>query len=982
MNKQNLIKSLQFFQSNNWWLKTLLIIFFSWLTVLIVTKIYVEILWFQELGYLTTFLFRFQTKIILGIATFIISASFLWLNLNLAEKHSWSQEKFNSLDSYHLQSQSPPLKLRYLIPILLGFSLLIAFGLVYYTLIANEIWQINIGLPNLKPPLPSPFEITIFKQFIQEVSKQTWQLFFIVLLIFLLLTKTDFWLKAIAIYQSLIFSLIISGNWIKFLRYLYEIPFKKEDPIFNLDLSKYIFQIPLWEIIQFWLQGLFLYAIIAVTLTYLLANKSLSEGKFIGFSRYQLRHIYGLSGGMMLIISGIHWLRRYLLLFSTRGVVYGAGYADINISLPRETICCFISFSIGIWLLIKTITGSGKRNYEKLKKRKQNKSLLPFSPIPFIIYFTVYLGGIILVELVQNTIVQPNELALEEKYIIKNIEQTRAGFNIDKIDVKTFNPEGKLDAQIIEKNHLTIDNIRLWDTRPILQANRQLQQIRPYYVFPDADIDRYTIKVSDNETEKKQGIIAARELDYNLIPKQAKTWVNEHLVYTHGYGFTFSPVNKVAEGGLPYYYVKDIGTAEDPGALNTSSPFIRDSIPIDEPRIYYGQLADTYVMTKTKVPEFDFPSGDQNVYTTYKGDGGIEIDSPFRRLIFAIYLQDWRMLFTRDFTNETRLMFRRNINDRIKAIAPFLYYDRHPYLVVAKGENKELDNLHWLIDGYTISDHYPYSDPGENQFNYIRNSVKVLINAENGKTTFYITDKSDPLIKAWQKIFPELFKPLEEMPITIKSHIRYPIDLFSTQSERLLTYHMNDPQVFYNREDQWQIPEEIYGNQVLSMEPYYLIMKLPIATKEEFILLHPYTPMSRPNLIAWLAARCDGKNYGKLLLYQFPKQKLIYGPDQIEALINQDPVISGQISLWNREGSKAIQGNLLVIPIEQSLLYVEPVYLEADKNSLPTLARVIVVYENKIIMANSLQNALNAIFEPETQNNPTIIRPLSDTPLL
>jgi uncharacterized membrane protein (UPF0182 family) len=336
------------------------------------------------------------------------------------------------------------------------------------------------------------------------------------------------------------------------------------------------------------------------------------------------------------------------------------------------------------------------------------------------------------------------------------------------------------------------------------------------------------------------------------------------------------------------------------------------------------------------------------------------------------------MLLTDNFTPDTRLIFRRTITERIKAIAPFLYYDRDPYLVVAQGNPDDSSNLYWLIDAYTISNYYPYSDAGENQFNYIRNSVKVLVDAYNGTTSFYIADEDDPLIKSWQQVFPKFFQSLDDMPSDIREHIRYPIDLFNTQSERLLTYHVENTQVFYNREDQWQVPEEIYGNEPLSIEPYYLIMKLPIADQEEFILLHPYTPISRPNLIAWLAARSDGENYGKLLLYQFPKQKLVFGPDQIEALINQDPIISGQISLWNRQGSKAIQGNLLIIPIEQSLLYVEPVYLEADQNSIPALTRVIVVYENRIVMANTLQSAIDSIFSPENAPEPAIIRPLQE----
>ncbi|MBL1211356.1 UPF0182 family protein, partial [Geminocystis sp. GBBB08] len=759
------------------------------------------------------------------------------------------------------------------------------------------------------------------------------------------------------------------------------IPFNDQEPIFHQDLSFYIFKIPFLQIISSLLQGLFIYSIVAVTLTYLLSNNSLSDGKFKGFSRYQLRHLYGLAGLLIIILAMIHWLNRYLLLLSPEGVVYGAGYTDITINIPRETIASIYTLLMGIWLFYKAFTGSSTKNVYSLKHK--NKTIISISTLPFFLYFALYSLGLLLAVLVQNTIVQPNELALEKPYIIHNIDKTRAAFNLDKIEVKTFNPEGNLTLKDIEKNYLTINNIRLWDTLPILQANRQLQQIRPYYVFYDGDIDRYNIEVKinseKNQAINKQVIIAGRELDSQLLPSQAQTWVNQHLVYTHGYGFTMSPVNRVADGGLPYYFIKDIGTVKDPGELNTSSEGVRNSIPIYRPRIYFGQTTNNYIMTNTKVPEFDFPSGEENVYHNYDGKGGIYLNSFGRKFLFSVYLQDWRMLLTNNFTPETRVLFRRNLRERLKAIAPFLYYDRDAYLVAAKGNNEESNHLYWLIDGYTISNHYPYSDAGENNFNYIRNCVKVLINAENGDVTFYISDKDDPIIKVWTKIFPNLFQPLNTMPTDIKQHIRYPIDFFNTQSERLLTYHVTDPQVLYNREDQWQVPEEIYGNEVLSMQPYYLIMKLPIADQEEFILLHPYTPISRPNLIAWLAARSDDENYGKLLLYQFPKQRLVYGPDQIEALINQDPIISGQISLWNRQGSKAIQGHLLVIPIEESLLYVEPVYLEADKNSVPTLARVIVVYENKIIMAETLRKALDEIFSNAKVNDSSIIRFLQNS---
>ncbi len=382
-------------------------------------------------------------------------------------------------------------------------------------------------------------------------------------------------------------------------------------------------------------------------------------------------------------------------------------------------------------------------------------------------------------------------------------------------------------------------------------------------------------------------------------------------------------------------------------------------------------------MTGTKVKELDYPSGNDNAYNSYDGRGGINIANFWRRLIFGKYFKDWRIVFSPELKPETKILFRRNINERIRAIAPFLRYDSDPYLVAADTGNSSTDpsHLYWIIDGYTISNRYPYADIGNEGINYIRNSVKVIIDAYHGTVDFYISDTQDPIIKSWSTIFPNLFKPLDTMPVNLRSHLRYPVDLFKIQSERLMTYHMTDPQVFYNREDQWQIPNEVYGDKPQPVEPYYLITSLPNVPFEEFVLLLPYTPKQRTNLIAWLAARSDGDNYGKLLLYEFPKQRLVYGTEQIEARINQDPEISQQISLWNRQGSRVIQGNLLVIPIKESLLYVEPIYLEATTNKLPTLVRVIVAYENKIVMAESLDEALKAIFHQDKTVAP-IIRPV------
>jgi uncharacterized membrane protein (UPF0182 family) len=618
--------------------------------------------------------------------------------------------------------------------------------------------------------------------------------------------------------------------------------------------------------------------------------------------------------------------------------------------------------------------------------------------VGLIIYAVLAIAGLVLPEVVQYLLVQPNELARERPYIERTIALTRQAFGLMAIDAQTFNPQGQLREADLRANPLTIRNIRLWDQRPLLDTNRQLQQIRLYYRFPDADIDRYTLQTeataqrpaalekrptppsAQAQTEQRQVLIAARELDYKAVPQEAQTWINRHLIYTHGYGFTLSPVNTVAAGGLPEYFVKDIGDAEG-GALVTSSEAIRASIPIGRPRIYYGEITDTYVMTRTRQRELDYPSGSDNAYTVYDGQGGIALNSWWQRGLFALYLKDWRILITPEFTPQTKVLFRRNINQRIRAIAPFLRYDRDPYLVAADtnlpGQKQSSNYLYWIVDAYTTSDRYPYSEPS-NTVNYIRNSVKVVIDAYNGSVTYYVADPSDPIIQTWSRIFPKLFKPLTAMPATLRQHIRYPVDFFKMQSERLMTYHMTDPQVFYNREDQWQIPNEIYGSESRPVEPYYLITSLPTVPFEEFLLLLPYTPSQRTNLVAWLAARADGDNYGRLLLYTFPKERLVYGPEQIEARINQDPVISQQISLWNRQGSRAIQGNLLIIPIEQSLLYVEPIYLEASQNSLPTLVRVVVAYENRIVMAETLEQALQAIFRPEVTPAPAIIRPVEE----
>lgn len=960
------------------------------ITIQLIATFIVDIFWFEEVGYLNIMFKRLQTQFLAGGLIFFISLIFINLNLNIAKTIKWSSGNKTKANQPHSYS----LKFNLLFPIILTLAIVLGSLVYYYGQLAYSSWQVDYTLPKVTPTLPSPFTIRYLQIIFSQIYNHLWQLLILITTIVVIFKSPEYVLKTLGFVLSLVLGAVIAGNWTVILQWLAATEFNQVDPVFNHDLSFYVFKVPGYRLLDFWLGGLFLYTLISITIIYLLSDKSLSQGKFPGFSRSQLRHIYSLLAAMFLILAWRHWFQRYDLLYSQTGVVYGASYTDITVQLPLETILSIVATGISLWLFWKAFTGAGKYNQSLTqftgRKQRIGRRLykIPFSIVPFNIYLTILVVGFITVFLVQNLVVQPNELAREKPYLVRNIADTRQGFNLDKIDVYTFDPKGQLNQEVIDNNPLTISNIRLWDTRPLLQTNRQLQLIRPYYKFYDADIDRYNIKepISSETTGliKQQVIISARELDYNGVPEQAQTWVNEHLVFTHGFGFTLSPVNQVDEGGLPYYFVRDIGTGTTEQALTISSELIAETIPIGKPRIYYGEITDTYVMTPTKVQEFDYPSGQENVYNVYDGTGGINIGAYWRRLVFAVYLRDWQMLFTENFTPETKLLFRRNINVRLRTIAPFLRYDQNPYLVVANAGDVQQGGsenyLHWIMDAYTTSPHYPYSDPGENNFNYIRNSVKIIADAYHGDVQFYIADPDDPIIKTWAKIFGDVFHPLTDMPDNLQSHIRYPQDLFTTQSERLLTYHMLDPQVFYNREDLWRIPLEIYGSETQEVEPYYLIIKLPTATDEGFILAHVYTPNSRNNLIALLFGFSDGDDYGKASLYLMPRERLVFGVEQVEARINQDPIISQQISLWNRQGSRVILGNLLVIPIEESLLYVEPIYLEATINSIPTLIRVVLVYQNQIVMAESLEKGLEALFQSDPSAETPIIRPIDEIP--
>src|SRR5438093_986363 len=540
----------------------------------------------------------------------------------------------------------------------------------------------------------------------------------------------------------------------------------------------------------------------------------------------------------------------------------------------------------------------------------------------------------------QRLRVAPNELAAELPYIEANIRMTRAAYGLDRIQEKEFPADETLDARALARNEATLKNIRLWDYRPLLRTFAQLQEIRTYYKFQDVDNDRYVVN-----SEYRQLMLSPRELSYQHL-QGGRNWINEHLTYTHGYGIVVGPVNRVTPEGLPEFFVKDI------------PPRSSDGFPkISRPEIYYAESSNEYALVRTRSQELDYPAGDQNVYARYQGEGGIAIGSWARRLLFAARFGEPKIVLSDDLTAASRILIHRTIGERIRLIAPFFRFDRDPYMVVTDD-----GRLAWMLDGYTTSDRYPYSDPVRGIGNYIRNSVKVTVDAYHGSVRFYIADAGDPIVRAYAAAFPGLLRPLEQMPEDLRRHIRYPEDFFAIQARKYAVYHMENPQVFYNKEDLWAIPRRTLEGREREMEPYYTIMRLPGEAKQEFILLTLFNPSRRDNMIAWLPARSDPAHYGRLIVYNFPKQKNVYGPRLVDARIDQDPVISQQLSLWNQRGSTVIRGSLLAIPIEQSLIYVQPLYLPPEQGALPELRRVIVAYGNQIAMEPTLEQSLSRIF--------------------
>ncbi len=730
-----------------------------------------------------------------------------------------------------------------------------------------------------------------------------------------------FWLSIIL---AIFMGFSEASNWEKFLLYFNKTSFAIADPLFKKDISFYMFSLPFWEFIRNWLSFALGFIAIIVAIIYLLKKAIKFEYQNFSIEEPARIHLFILVAALLILKSWGYWLDSFKLLYSTRGIIFGAGYTEMHANLLALRILMILSLICALIFLFSI-------------RKKTWK--LPFGGIVVLIIISFLLGSL-LPEIMQRAIVLPNESIKEKPYIQNNIKSTRLAYGLDKIEVEEFPAKEVLSTEEIRANQETISNIRLWDWRPIKQTLKQIQAIRLYYDFNSVDMDRYYF-----DGNYQMVMVSPRELDITKIPEQARTWVNEHLTYTHGYGVVVNPVNKISGEGLPYLLIKDIPPASIMG------------LDITRPEIYYGEMTNNYVIVKTKAKEFDYPKGDENVYSTYEGSGGVPISSLWRRILFSIKYSNPQILFTTNFTRESRIMIYRNIIERVAKVAPFLAYDSDPYLVIS-AEGK----LFWIQDAYTISSHYPYSTPFRGSLNYIRNSVKVVIDAYNGSLDFYIADAADPLIKTYQNIFPQLFKNFDQMPEDLRAHIRYPKDLFQIQAELYSTYHMTDPDVFYNKEDYWSIPHEVYADNEIKMEPYYVITKLPHHNREEFILMTPFTPSNKDNMIAWLAAKNDHPEYGNLVVYKFPKEKLVFGPMQIEARIDQDSEISQQLTLWGQRGSTVIRGNLLVIPVGESIIYVEPLYLRAEKGEIPELKRVVISNGYEVKMGVDLLDALEKLF--------------------
>ncbi|WP_181350300.1 UPF0182 family protein [Thalassobacillus sp. CUG 92003] len=722
-------------------------------------------------------------------------------------------------------------------------------------------------------------------------------------------------------------SSIVQGiGWEIWLKFLNHATFGVTDPHFNMDISFYVFVLPFINFAISTLLGLGVFLLFVEIGFY-------SAFHMYRRSRLAQLHMGATLGSIGILLAAIHVLEPFGTLLTNEvnvfqnSVVHGLSYTDKVVNIPASYVLAAMAIIAAVWMIIALIKGNLKA---------------------IIIPVAAYVGLVVLGQgasvIVQNYVVSPNEFSKETPYLQHNLDFTRAAYDLENIDERNHPGNQSLDQSMVEENQLTINNVRINDSRPILDIYNQLQTFRTYYEFNDIDIDRYNI-----DGEYQQVFLGARELNTTDLPSQAKTWVNENLRYTHGYGVAMSDVNEITSQGQPEYMLE-----------NVPSEGVMD---INRPQIYFGEENYDNVIVNSEVDEFDYPSGEENKSSRYEADTGISL-AGLNRLFFSLDAGSFRMFVSDQLNEDSQLLDTRNIMDRVERIAPFLEYDEDPYIFV-----REDGSLSWMIDAYVSAERYPYSEPHQGDESYIRNSVKVAVDAYTGEVDFYAVNPEEPLLQTYQNMFPDLFT--EEIPEDVESHFRYPVDLFKVQAAMYGTYHMTNLEVFYNREDYWEFPTEKYFNDDIEMEPYYITMRLPEADEEEFILMMPYTPRNRQNMIAWMGVRNDGENYGESFVYRFPKQRNVYGPQQIENRINQDSTISQQLNLWSQGGSEVIRGNLLAIPIEDTVMYAEPIYIESsNETSLPEVKQVILAYGDQIVMEPTFDQAVErmlGLIDPEVE---------------
>jgi uncharacterized protein len=742
---------------------------------------------------------------------------------------------------------------------------------------------------------------------------------------------------------SLMMGLLAGSEWLPWLQFWHSVPFGRVDPILGHDIGFYVFRLPLLDLADQLAMTLLIFSFVGAAAAYVLAgalNFTKRGGMSVaGKARW---HLSLLAAGFFAALAYHAYLDipHLLTTIGGPGTVHGASYADVMARLPALRV-----------LVVVTCLGTALAAYNAF-----SRAFWPL-PVALVLYLLTSFGGSVYAAAIQRFVVSPNEQIAETPYMAHNIEATRYAFNLANVQTRELSGDAELTRADIEANADTIKNVRLWDHKPLLDTFGQIQELRTYYDFASVDNDRYMIN-----GELRQVMLSARELNSESLPN--RTWINEHLTFTHGYGLTLGPVNEVTQEGLPVLFVKDIPPQST----------VPHDIDIKEPGIYFGELSNDYVLVDTNAKEFHYSRGEDNVETRYTGTDGVKIGGLLHKLLFSLGFQSFQILFSNDITTESRILYHRNINERVTTIANFIQYDDDPYMVESEGR------LFWIRDAYTTTDQYPYSTPAASGLNYIRNSVKVVIDAYNGTTDYYLADPNDPIALTLANIFPGFLKPMAAMPPDLRKHVRYPETIFALQAAMYTTYHMTNPVMFYNKEDQWEVPAIDSEGNPQTMQPYYTVMRIPGENRAEFIQMLPFTPRRKDNLAAWMVARSDVEHYGQLEVFQFPKQKVVFGPRQIVARINQDQEISPQITLWNQQGSQVIQGTLLVIPIKESLLYVRPLYLRASDGKIPELKRVIVAYQNQIVMADTLETALDRIFgagrtPPSGQSTPAAPTP-------